>query len=126
MKAAAVVALGPAHQEAANTFLTAGVLEKKYKKEREKAKAVLVKALGKSKEGMLPDGRVVSKIVAHFAEATFTRAGYDSTTVNVSALSTSDIQSELSKLAKKTTTPRTGRPKAKAAGAAKTIDRVGK
>jgi hypothetical protein len=131
MKAAADVTLGPAHQQAADTFVMAGALEKKYKKDREAAKKVLVDGLGKSRDGTLPDGRTVSKVIAHFEETTFSRAAYDSTTITISTLSTSDVQGELSKLAKpaaqKITLPRDGGgPKAKAAASASPKARVGK
>ncbi len=102
--------------EATNTFLTAGSLEKEYKKQREAAKESLIAALGVHTDGILPDGRQVSKTIAHFEEATYTRKAYDSTTVSVSALSTSDVRDELAKLAvKKNTSPHdAGKPLAKA------------
>jgi hypothetical protein len=90
--------LDKAALEAANTFLTAGALQKQFEKERTTAKATLVAALGDETEGLLPDGRRVTKTVTHFDEATYTRGAYDATQVAVSALSASDVQAELLKL----------------------------
>lgn len=123
------VTLGPVHQEAANTFLTAGALEKAYKKQREAAKKSLVDALGKASEGMLPDGRLVSKVITHFDEATFSRAAYDATTITVSTLSVDTVRDALKNLvgpAAKNLPRDRAKAKAKAAASGPPKARVGK
>lgn len=76
--------LGLAEQEAADAFQSCGCLVKQFGTQREDAKRTLVEALGEHLEGILPDGRRVSKVISSFEEATITRRAYVSVTLVVS------------------------------------------
>ncbi len=125
-----IVRLGKSEQDLADIFLKAGALQKEYEKQRKAAKDLLLLAMGDHSDGLLPDGRRVSQTIAHFQEATFTRAAYDATTLTVSALSASDVAEELAKLippTKHNSTLRDGsKLKAKAKSSAPPKARVGK
>ncbi len=72
------------HLDIADRYIGAGFTQKQATKDRDCAKEQLLEALGTFTAGVLPDGRIVSKVSTDFPETTIARKAYTSTALYVS------------------------------------------